>query len=294
MFNKEQAFARNLGFLSEQEQERLHKSKIAIAGAGGDGGMLAVQLTRLGVGEIRLADPDQFEIENLNRQAVCTLKNIGTNKAVAVSEYLNEINPELKTSVFTDGVTTENIEEFIDGVDLIIDETEFTLHSIGVMIARQARKNNTPNLMALNIGFGATVTTYHPQGRTLEKSLGLSEQMPLDEIAEQVVPISRWLPYIPGYGDISVLEKVAKAEKSAPSIAPGVAIAAGVGSAQALLNILHSKNNRPKPYYSPKTLIVDAMSGEAKVTRHPIASHYKHLGNLVIKNTVKRVPKASY
>jgi molybdopterin/thiamine biosynthesis adenylyltransferase len=222
------------------------------------------------------------------------VNTVGVNKAVAVGNYLNEINPDLTVRTFTDGVTPENTQEFLHGVDLLIDETEFTIHSLGVMLAREARAANIPNLMALNIGFGATVTTYHPNGRTLEKTLGLSETAPLDEIAEQEVSVSRWLPYLPNYGDLSVLAKVASGEKSAPSLAPGVAMAAGAASAQAMLNLLHSQNNRPKPYYAPRTLVIDAMSAQAKVLRYPLLSHYRHLGKLVVKNGLKKVPKASY
>ncbi len=84
MSNYELAFARNLGFISQAEQDKLSETSVAIAGAGGDGGELAVLLARMGFGEIRLADPDPFEIENINRQAVCTTRTVGMNKAVAV------------------------------------------------------------------------------------------------------------------------------------------------------------------------------------------------------------------
>lgn len=295
MSNYELAFARNLGFISQAEQDKLSETSVAIAGAGGDGGELAVLLARMGFGEIRLADPDPFEIENINRQAVCTTRTVGMNKAVAVAEYLHEINPDISTPVYTDGVTRDNVGKFIEGADLLIDETEFTIHSLGVMLAREARAQGIPNLMALNIGFGTTVTTYHPQGRTLERNLGLSEHAPLDEIDEAEVPILKWLPYIPPYGDIEVLEKVAKGEKSAPSIAPGVAMAAGVASTQAVLNVLHSQNNRKKPVYAPKLIVVDAMSVTAKTIRYPTLGHYRHLSGVLLNNYVlRRAPKVSY
>lgn len=288
-------YSRNLGFISEAEQGALINSKVAIAGAGGDGGMLAIQLARLGVGEIRLADPDPFEPENINRQAVCTQKTVGENKAIAVGKYISEINPDIHVATYTDGVTAENVEEFLAGADLLIDETEFTMHSIGVMLAREARKNNISNLMALNIGFGATVTSYHPRGKTLEKMLGLDEKAPLDEIEEQEVALSHWLPYIPPYGDLNTFKVVAAGKKSAPSVAPGVAIAAGTASTQALLHLTKGiPNRRPEPVYAPKFMIVDVMSGESKIIRNGVASHYVHLGKMVVSNMLHRSPKASY
>lgn len=287
-------FERNLGFLSEAEQETLHKSTVAIAGAGGDGGMLAVQLARMGVGELRLADPDPFEIENINRQAVCTDQTIGVNKAEAVAEYLREINPAAKVKAYADGITPENTAEFVAGTSLVIDETEFTMHALGIMLAREARKRELSVLTALNIGFGAMVTTFRPQGLKLENMLGFDEKEPLDEIAEKPVSLERWLPYLPNYIDLAVFEKVAKGEKSAPSIAPGVALAASIGSTQAFLNIVGSGNKRPKPVTAPKALVIDPMSMDLKKVKFSRFSHYRHLAKLGIINALKLNPKAAY
>lgn len=288
-------FARNLGFFSEEEQGAISGSSVAIAGAGGDGGMLAVQLARLGVGELRLADPDTFELENINRQAVCTQATIGLNKAQAVGAYVNEINPDIKVVTFTDGVTRSNVESFVQGSDLLIDETEFTLHALGVMLAREARKNNIPNLMAMNIGFGTTVTSYHPQGRSFEKMMGLSEDTPLHEIAEQQVPLSRWLAYLPPYADLDMFRKIANGEKSAPSVAPGVAIAAGVAAVQAVLHLTAGiENRRPKPVFAPKVMMFDAMTSKSRLIKHPLVSHYLYLIKMLSRNKLGMNPKVSY
>lgn len=287
-------FERNLGFVSNVEQEKIENSSVAIAGVGGDGGMLAVQLARLGVGEFTLADPESFEVENTNRQAVCTSRNIGTNKAEAVANYLQDINPAINVRIFKDGVTKANVAEFVSGSNLLIDETEFTMHELGVMLAREARKNNTPNLTALNMGFGAIVTTYKPDGVTVENRLGFKDDQDIDEIAKQEVSIDRWLPYLPKYGDLSVLKKVSTGEKSAPSIAPGVAIAAGAAATQAFLNLVGRENHRPAPVYAPNALVIDAMSIEAKVVKYNRLSHYRHLVTLLGREALKINPQASY
>ncbi len=294
MNNSLSRFERNLGFLSDVEQAKLENSRVAIAGAGGDGGMLAVQLARMGVGEIRLADPDPFEIENINRQAVSTDKTLGTNKAVAVAEYIQSINPSAELKVYEEGITKENTEEFVNGADLLIDETEFSIHALGVILARAARKNKIPNMTALNIGFGTMVTTFKPDGVTLESRLGFKDDQSIEEIESKEVALSRWLPYIPKYGDIDVLKKVASGEKSAPSIAPGVAIAAAAGTTQALLNLVGETNNRPEPIYAPKILVLDAMTHESKIISFNRISHYRHLGKMVLRNTLRLNPKANY
>lgn len=288
-------FERNLGFFTENEQCILSESTVSIAGAGGDGGMLAVQLARMGVQDFRLADPDPFEIENINRQAVCTGKTIGTNKAEAVAAYIQEINPAARVSLFTDGITEENTPEFVRGADLVIDETEYTMHSLGIMLAREARMNNLPVLTAMNIGFGAVVTTFQPQGRTLEKILGFRDDEPLDEIKEQPVSLDRWLPFLPKYVDLKAFSKVANGEKSVPSIAPGVAVAAGLGATQGFLNLVSSsKNHRPRPVQAPKAVVMDAMTMQAKEVRFGKRSYYRHLSSVVVRNMLKVNPKTSY
>lgn len=287
-------FERNLGFIHEAEQELLGNSVVSVAGAGGDGGMLAIQLARMGVADFRLADPDPFEVENINRQAACTDKTIGVNKAEAVGAYIQEINPDARVQTFTDGITPENTEEFAHGATLLIDETEFTMHTLGIMLAREARKNKQPVLTALNIGFGAMVTTFRPEGHSLEKMLGFKDDEPLDEIADKPVSLDRWLPFLPNYIDLKVFGKVAAGEKSAPSIAPGVTIAAGMGATQAFLNIVGTGNHRPKPVYAPKARVFDAMTGQAKEVKFGKWSHYKHLSSIVLRNTLKINPQASY
>ena len=79
-FDAAEAFARNLGWVSAQEQARLRASRVAIAGLGGVGGAHLLTLARLGVGAFHLADPDRFEMANLNRQAGASLSTLGRPK----------------------------------------------------------------------------------------------------------------------------------------------------------------------------------------------------------------------
>lgn len=288
-------FSRNLGFFSEEEQQYLNESAVAIAGAGGDGGMLAVQLARLGVGELRLADPDPFESENINRQACCTTQTLGINKAQAVGNYIKAINPDIKVVVEPRGIQPETIDEFLDAADLLIDETEFTMHALGVSLARKARKLNMPNLMVMNIGFGATATTFHSEGETFEQMIDIPEDMPLDEVAEQEIGLDRWLPYLAPYIDLDMFAKVASGEKSAPSVAPGVALASSVGAVQATLNLLEKiDNNRPLPVYYSGVIAMDAYTLESRVIDNTLASHQDYLQQIITANEAGRAPKVSY
>lgn len=292
-------YERNLGFFSEEEQTRLGESVVAIGGAGGDGGMLALQLARLGVGsqggEIRLADPDPFERENINRQAACTVKTIGVNKAVAVGAAVHAINPDIRIKTYTEGVTQGNVEEFVSGADLLLDETEFSMHGIGVALARAARQEGIPNLHALNVGFGTQITSYDPASRyTLERRLGLSETADLEEIAATEVGVDKWLAWMPPYVDLEAFKKVVTGEKSAPSVAPGVAIAAGVAAVEAVLHLVGENNNRPSPTVFPHTKVIDAMTGTAMTVRHPKARFIASFLSMQLRNALGKHPVAGY
>lgn len=87
-------FSRNLGFVSPCEQHQLGEALVAIAGVGGDGGLAAEMLARMGVQRFRLADPEVFSSENLNRQNGCDATTLGLNKAKVIADIIRRINPD--------------------------------------------------------------------------------------------------------------------------------------------------------------------------------------------------------
>ena len=78
----------------QERQQHLYTASVGIAGLGGLGSNIAVQLTRLGIGHLTLADCDRVEISNLNRQSY-RLCDIGRPKPEALTEQLLQINPYL-------------------------------------------------------------------------------------------------------------------------------------------------------------------------------------------------------
>src|SRR6186713_2900679 len=76
----ERAFQRNLGLISDDEQQVLRRACVAVAGAGGVGGLHLLALARMGIGRFHLADYDTFEVSNFNRQFGATVSSIGQSK----------------------------------------------------------------------------------------------------------------------------------------------------------------------------------------------------------------------
>lgn len=282
-YNYDTAISRNLGFISGSEQAILRHSHVAIAGAGGDGGMLAIQLARLGIGAITLADPESFELENLNRQAEASMDSLGRNKAEVVAEAVRKIAPDAKVRVFRDGVLPSNVDDFFERADLLLDETEITTPDVAIMLAQHARKLAIPNMTVLNIGFAGLATSFEPDGTTLEEILGVDQP-------GEPVDLSSWLPYIPPYVSLSTLEGFASGDRPAPTVAIGVGIAASIGATQALLHLVHRKgvSNRPQPVVAKDALVIDAMTARVSRLKMTRWSHRRHIARIVIGERLAR------
>jgi molybdopterin/thiamine biosynthesis adenylyltransferase len=246
--------ARNLGITTEEEQELLVRAVVAIAGCGGDGGQLAETLARQGVCRFRLADPESFELENLNRQAGCYRSTLGRNKAEVIAERILDINPGAVVRVLPEGLNEKNRLRFVQGATVIVDEMEYTEHQLAVMLARAARDADIPNVMAMNVAFGCLVTSFRPDGMTVEEFLGLDPNASLAEITTAAVPLERWIPRLPSYADLHVVAKVAAGEIPAPSVAVGVQLAAG----HAAFEVMNYICRRRKPVTAPRVFWADA------------------------------------
>ncbi len=153
-FRYEEAFARNLGWVTEGEQQRLRDRTVGIAGLGGVGGSHLLTLTRLGIGGFHLADPDTFELANLNRQAGASLDSLGRGKLESLSEMARRINPGLRLSGFPEGVTENNLDTFLDDVDLVLDGLDFFLLDIRRPVVHPLRSTGDTGYHRCPTGYG--------------------------------------------------------------------------------------------------------------------------------------------
>lgn len=94
--------------------------KIGIAGVGGIGSNVAVNLVRGGIDWLRLVDFDRVEVSNLNRQFYFH-DQIGRLKVEALAENLVRIRPRLQVETLTERITRENCRRLFAGCDLIVE-----------------------------------------------------------------------------------------------------------------------------------------------------------------------------
>jgi molybdopterin/thiamine biosynthesis adenylyltransferase len=169
LFSYSDAFDRNLGWLTENEQQTLRTKTIAIAGMGGVGGVHLLTLARLGFAKFRIADLDIFEIANFNRQVGATVSTLGQTKVEVLSRMVRDINPEATIECFPDGVTKENLDSFLTGADLFIDGFDFFVLDIRRKAFARCRELGIPAVTAAPIGMGVAFLAFMPDGMSFEE-----------------------------------------------------------------------------------------------------------------------------
>jgi molybdopterin-synthase adenylyltransferase len=120
-------------------QQRLADSRVLLCGCGALGSVIANTLVRAGVGMLRIVDRDFLELNNLQRQVLYDEQDVaeGLPKAVAAEAKLRRINAQVQIEPVVADVVPSNIEQLIDGMDLLLDgtdnfETRFLLNDVAV------------------------------------------------------------------------------------------------------------------------------------------------------------------
>ena len=105
-------------------QERLQQSCVLVVGLGGLGCPAALYLAAAGVGRLVLADGDDVELSNLQRQIAHGDADIGHNKAASVAASIAGLNPEVQVEVVPRQLQAADMPALLQGVDLVLDATD--------------------------------------------------------------------------------------------------------------------------------------------------------------------------
>ncbi|HJU03627.1 MAG TPA: ThiF family adenylyltransferase [Nitrospiraceae bacterium] len=240
------AFSRNLGLLTPAEQERVRGRCVAIAGLGGVGGVHLITLARLGVGAFHLADFDHFDVPNFNRQYGAMVQTIGQNKLEVIAEAARQINPEVKLTLFREGLTPQNCERFATGADVILDGIDFFAIDARRLLFRTAQQHGLYALTSGPLGFGATLHTFSPTGMSFERYFDFHDVMDnLDQLIAFMVglaPQSLHLKYLD-------LARVDVSARTGPSSGIACQLCSALIGAEAVKILLDQKPARVAPWY---------------------------------------------
>jgi adenylyltransferase/sulfurtransferase len=119
-FDRQERFAP----LGVEGQRRLEGARVLIVGCGALGGSLAQTLARCGVGTLVLADRDVVELSNLPRQVLFEQRHLGRSKAAAARESLERVGGPTRVEAHALHVDADNVEELVEGCDLVLDGTD--------------------------------------------------------------------------------------------------------------------------------------------------------------------------
>ena len=258
-------FSRNIGFLTQSEQNKLKDSTVGIAGVGGVGGLLAERLIRIGTGHLKITDPGDFERSNINRQYGSSMGVLGRNKAEVISARFADINPLATIDWSSRGIRIQgDADILVKGCDVIVDEMDFGMFKEAVFLQRAARQKGIYYMFASAIGFGALIIIFDPKGMTLEEYNGFDPNVDPESYDGSSIPFERISPVIPSYAasmPLDILDEILASKRHAPTNSIGVGLASLLATME-VTNILLNKRDIP---CAPRYTYIDMIDRQFKV-----------------------------
>jgi len=105
-------------------QKRLKNAKVLVIGAGGLGSPALLYLAAAGVGTLGIAEFDEVDESNLQRQVIHGQSDIGKSKAQSAAESVAETNPYVNVVLHEERLDNDNVLRVFEGYDLIVDGTD--------------------------------------------------------------------------------------------------------------------------------------------------------------------------
>ncbi|WP_428828154.1 ThiF family adenylyltransferase [Azonexus sp. IMCC34842] len=246
-FNYHDAFSRNIGWVTENEQLRLRDARVAIGGLGGVGGVHLLTLARLGVGQFSIADFDAFDIVNFNRQVGANVSTLGRPKIDVLVEMARDINPEIQLTTFPAGIQAGSLEAFLDGVDVYVDGLDFFAFDARRMTFAACEKKGIPVVTAAPLGMGTALLVFGPGGMSAEEYFGFEGCDEMEMAIRFLVGLS---PAMLQRGYVVDMSRVNLAERKGPSSIAACQLCAGVAAIETLKLLLGRSGVKLAPWGS--------------------------------------------
>ena len=261
-FDYAEAFLRNLGWLSEREQETLRGKRIAIAGLGGVGGAHLLTLARLGIGRFSIADFDTFDLVNFNRQAGATMATLGMPKVAALSEMALQINPGIDLRSFDRAIDAGNVDPFLQDVDCFVDGLDFFAFDARATVFAACQARGIPAVTAAPIGMGVALLNFLPGRMSFEHYFRFNGHSDAERAVRFLAGLA---PSMLHRGYLVDPSRVDLAARRGPSTAMACQLCAGVAATEVLKILL----GRGPMLAAPWGLHFDAYSYRLRKTWRP-------------------------
>jgi len=269
LFDYATAFSRNVGWLTETEQQTLRGKRIAIAGMGGVGGFHLVTLARLGVEKFNIADFDTFELANFNRQPGAALSTLGRPKVEVLAEMAQDVNPGADIRIFPEGVNEKNLADFFRDVDLYVDGLDFFAFNARERVFEYCARHGIPAITVAPLGMSAALLNFLPGGMSFEGYFQVAGKPELEKAVRFLVGLAPALLHRQYLADKSRVDlKTGKG----PSTVMACQLCAGIAACEALKILL----KRGKVWGAPHGIQFDGYRNKLAHTwrpggnRHPL------------------------
>jgi molybdopterin/thiamine biosynthesis adenylyltransferase len=245
-FQYAEAFARNIGLISEADQARLQQTTIGLPGLGGVGGAHLLTLTRLGIGGFHLADGDRFELANFNRQHGATIQTLNQDKTAVMAEQALAINPELRLKTFDEPISAANISAFLEGCDLAIDGLDFFCIEARRLLFQQAQLKGIPVITCGPLGFSVACLIFMPEGPSFDAYMAITDAQPR---TEQLLRFA--LGLAPAGLHVSSMDRtqISLSDNRGPSSAIAIQLCSALAAMEAVNLMVHKRPVPAVPHY---------------------------------------------
>ena len=283
-FDYDSAFVRNLGWVTAEEQRLLSAKRVAIAGMGGVGGIHLLTLARLGIGSFSIADMDVFDLVNFNRQAGAGVSTLGRPKVEVMADLARDINPGLDLRVFPHGVSADNLDDFLDGVDIYVDGLDFFSFDARRATFAACHRLGIPAVTAAPLGMGTAVLVFSPSHMDFETYFRLQGCDEEEMALRFMLGLS---PALLHRGYVVDDTRVNLAERRGPSTASACQLCAGTVAAESLKLLL----GRGKVAFAPHGYQFDAYRGRFTRTWRPWGNRnpLQRIGLWVARRILRRM-----
>jgi molybdopterin/thiamine biosynthesis adenylyltransferase len=105
-------------------QEALLNARVLVIGMGGLGCPAAMYLASSGVGQLVIADDDEVDLTNLQRQIAHSTASVGAAKVESAKETLGKLNPGVKVECLNARLEGDALEDAVGHADVVLDCTD--------------------------------------------------------------------------------------------------------------------------------------------------------------------------
>ena len=163
----EPRYERNIPALTEAECALLRRKRVLVVGCGGLGGHIIDQLSRIGIGTVRVVDGDVFEASNLNRQLLSKVDLLGISKVKAAADHIAGVNPDVSVEAVEAFLTEDNAAQLLADCDIVLDALD-NIPSRRILAAA-CEKANIPYVYGAIQGWVAQAAVSMPGDRLLDR-----------------------------------------------------------------------------------------------------------------------------